>query len=227
MRCHYRIGAPSFIEVVKVVATMADRVKNEILVTTPPVNINGAEVHTITVTPMSFPAFCAAFAAAQNNDPADVKKQLTREKVKRSAHFKTESGTEIPFAVSDFLQLPIPYARELIALIDRDSAPFGTVVSPEEHDGITAPILFKLGTPIKTDKGEISELEFLAKTFGDIEDVMSAENQITQTLSLIQTVAAPLGSDVQLLQLPTWAIDGITVEDGFAIMRLVLPAFLG
>ena len=84
-----------------------------------------------------------------------------------------------------------------------------------------------LGTPISTGQGKdpISELEFHAQTYGDIEDVMAAPDGIQQTVKLIALVAKPLGSS--LTALPSWAINLITVTDGITIQREILPRFLG
>jgi hypothetical protein len=68
-------------------------------------------------------------------------------------------------------------------------------------------------------------LEFLAKTYGDIEDVLSAGDGINQAAVLLATVAKPLGTSLTVL--PSWALAQISIADGFAIMREVLPRFLG
>ncbi len=53
---------------------------------------------------------------------------------------------------------------------------------------------------------------------------MVAPNAAQQTLTLISTVAKPLGTS--LTRLPSWAVAQITVADGWAIMRDILPLFL-
>jgi hypothetical protein len=94
-------------------------------------------------------------------------------------------------------------------------------------DGVDTAIGYELGTPIPTGQGKppITELEFLAPTLGDIEDVLTAVSGMDQTLQLIKSVAKPVHTSLQAL--PTWAIDQITVTDGVSIAQKVLPYFLG
>ena len=50
-------------------------------------------------------------------------------------------------------------------------------------------IVYQLGTPIPvTGKDPITELEFLASTYGDIEDVMSANDSIAPLALLVAAV---------------------------------------
>jgi hypothetical protein len=91
---------------------------------------------------------------------------------------------------------------------------------------MTEPVLLKLGAPISGTTGSeskaISELEFLAKTYGDIEQVLAGTNDMERTVALIKYVAKPAG----MLSLPSWAVDSIDIRDGFFIQQEILPRFL-
>ena len=130
----------------------------------------------------------------------------------------------IPVTLDDVARMPIGVAHKLLDKLDGDISS-GKIV--RKGDGIDQAITFQLGTPIPMGAGKqaISELEFLAQTYGDIEDVLAAPNQIQQTAQLIALIAKPLGSSLSLL--PEWAAKQITAADGFAISNDVLPHFLG
>src|SRR5262245_1781721 len=86
-------------------------------------------------------------------------------------------------------------------------------------------IVFELGTAIQVQgKSPIKEVEFVANTYGDVEDVMAAANRIHQALMMLSTLAKPLGSSLSTL--PSWAVGQITTSDGFAIANEVVPLFL-
>ena len=118
--------------------------------------------------------------------------------------------------------MPIPNAQLLTKHLDADEGEVGKII--KEGDGVSSSIVYQLGTPIPvTGKDPITELEFLASTYGEIEDVMSANDSIAQTALLIAAIAKPPG----MLQLPSWAVNAITVADGVTIAKLVTPLFLG
>ena len=82
----------------------------------------------------------------------------------------TDSTT--PITPDDVTMMPIPNAQ-LLVKTSRFS-----LESCKDHQKVVAwadSIVYQLGTPIPvTGKNPITELEFLASTYGDIEDVMSA-----------------------------------------------------
>jgi len=126
--------------------------------------------------------------------------------------------------LNDILNLPIAAAHTIIGKLDSDEGKAGKII--RDGDGIDKAIVFELGTPIPTGAGKdpIRELEFHAKTYGDIEDILAADNAIQQTAKMIETIATPLGST--LSRLPSWALTQITVADGVTISREILPRFL-
>lgn len=100
------------------------------------------------------------------------------------------------------------------------------ILSGDSADGVSEPILVKLGSPLKMGDESITELEFHAKTYGDIEAVFAEDNPAEQTILFIENVAKPITSNLKLQALPSWAVDQITPNDGIFISRFVLPRFL-
>jgi hypothetical protein len=124
-------------------------------------------------------------------------------------------------------QLPATVAKAIIADLDYDQGKPGKVVA--EGDGVSTPIMYRLGTPLKMSNGdqtlEVTELEFMAKTFGELEDVLASDNEVNGALALIQNVAIPHGGGIKLQRLPGYLLDQVTVVDGLTIAAQVLPAF--
>jgi hypothetical protein len=74
--------------------------------------------------------------------------------------------------------------------------------------------------------GQITELTFIAECLGDVLPVVSANYEMEQVIALVEKLAQPIGTDVTLLRLPSWAMEQLTWEDGNAISKAVLPSFL-
>lgn len=151
---------------------------------------------------------------------------LQRERIKKQVHFMSGGKRIFPDA-AQIGQLPAAVARNIISNLEVDQGPAGKVI--HEGDGMSTPILYQLGTPIemKDSKGvstSIKELEFIATTYAELEDVLCGENDMVQALELLKTVAAPVGVS-GLMRLPGWALDKVTVADGVSIMQKVLPSF--
>jgi hypothetical protein len=178
------------------------------------------------VRPMSFQNFADYIGEAQNATAVakSFETRLRRIRLSKQISYYV-NGTVFPVSMIDVAQLPIPDARKLLAKLDENEGTPGKII--RDGDGIDKAITFELGTPIPTGQGKlpITELEFHAKTYGDIEDVMAAPDGVQQTAKLIATIAKPLGSSLTLL--PTWALNLISVSDGIVISRDVLPRFLG
>lgn len=150
-------------------------------------------------------------------------KALKRAQIKLQAKFLDASGKAIPIDDKGITQMPIKYGKLLSTMVEQDDAPRGKVI--KKGDGITDPILFQLGTPLTTSGASITELEFSAKTFGDVEDIVSLDGDLNQTLAMIETIGCPIGGDVTLLRLPSWALEAMRAPDGLALMQEVLPNF--
>jgi hypothetical protein len=177
------------------------------------------------VRPMTFQNFADYISEAQGMKEAKTfEARLRRIRLTKQVSYYV-NGTVVPVGSNDVLQLPIPDARKLLDRIDDNEGPPGKII--RDGDGIDKAIVYQLGTPIQTGAGKppIKELEFHAKTYGDVEDVMAAPDGVQQTVALITLIAKPLGSSLMLL--PSWAVGLITVSDGIIISRDVLPRFLG
>jgi hypothetical protein len=135
------------------------------------------------------------------------------------------NGTVVPVTMTDILKLPIGDSRKILAKLDTEEGKSGKII--RDGNGIDNAITYELGTPIETGSGKppIRELEFFAQTYGDIEDILSADNAIAQTAVMIAKMGKPLGTSLSAL--PSWAINLITVTDGITISRDILPRFLG
>lgn len=178
-----------------------------------------------TVKAVSFATFVTYITQAREmkgTKSFDVK--LKRIRLQQQVDYHV-NGTVVPLSIEDVLRLPIPAARSIDLRLDANEERPGKVI--REGDGIDTAIGYELGHPIPTGKGkeDIKELEFQAKVYGDIEDVLAAMDPIEQTRVLIATVAKPVHASLTLL--PSWAVDQISISDGLTIAQKVLPLFLG
>ena len=196
------------------------------------ISVNGEKIDTIKVAPIKYAEFSAIWqrvsSRLQSNEKADV--MLRRERIRHQVHFMGGGKRHIPDDPS-ILALPLATGRLIIDALDSDTGVAGKIISAADNDGISKSIIYQLGTPIpvggKDGKAKaITELEFIASTLGDVEDVFAQDSVVTQTLSLLRTVAKPV--DVaSLTAMPTWAVDAVTMADGVTIGNNILPRFLG
>jgi len=176
------------------------------------------------IRPLTFKSFADCIVEAQSmKEPQAFDARMRRIRMTRQVAYYI-NGTVVPMSMEDVLKMPIPDVRKISAKLDENEGKGGKII--RDGDGIDKAITYELGTPIPMGAGKppITELEFHAKTYGDIEDVLAADSTVQQTAKLIETVAKPLGSSLTLL--PSWAISLITVADGVVISRDVLPRFL-
>jgi len=175
---------------------------------------------------MTFAAFNEFVTEAQGMQSSKMWEARLR-RVRLSKQVVYFSGpAAIVLKPEDVLRMPIRASWAIMAKLDKDDdSNAGKIVRP--GDGIDKAITFQLGTPLPGGQGRppITELEFMAKTYGDVEDVLAAPNIFQQSSQLLATVAKPLGTTLSAL--PSWALSQITFADGFAIAREVLPHFLG
>ena len=186
--------------------------------------LDGKSVSGFRIEPCSFRQFAKATEAAQS-DATEFAKALTRHLIKAMVTVEFKDGNSRKIAESEVPALPVKEALEITNLVGTDQRQGGEVTGG--GNGIDSPLLFKLGTPIKFQTGVVKELEFRAQTFGDIEGVVALDNSVAQAVELIQKCATPLGKDITLIALPDTALDAMAAEDGIAIIRDVLPGFLG
>jgi hypothetical protein len=176
------------------------------------------------VRPMTFQSFANIVVEAQAlKEPEAWLARMRRLRMSRQVQYYT-NGAMVPVGFNDITKLSIVDARNIIARLDDNEGLPGKII--RDGDGIDKAIVYKLGTPIAMQKGEpISEIEFQASTYGDVEDVLAAENPIMQAITLIKQLGKPLHSS--LTSLPSWGVDAITVSDGVFVMNEILPRFLG
>jgi hypothetical protein len=188
-----------------------------------PMTVGKTPVMELVVSELSFKGLGEAVEAASGR-PEDLGEAILLEQVSRQVRAFDRDGKSIALSALDILQIPTPYAKQIHAVLDVSKSEPGKVI--RDADGVSAPILFKLGAPLATGGDSITELEFRAKTLGDISSVYAAENKIDKAIALIEKCATPLGTGKPLLRLPSWALELVTRIDGSAIMREVLPRFL-
>lgn len=195
----------------------------------PKYNINGRDVARLVISTISFTSFCAAGEAAGKTAKtnAEVQKNLFRERIKRQVKAFTLKDEEIPLDDAAIRAMPLPYAMQIKKDIDDDvSDDPKSCKMLSEGDGMLTPIHIELGQPLQGAGGKIiAELEFQAQTLGQLEDFVAAGTETDRTLALL-AVARPVGEDMTLLALPSWAIEQIALTDGAWIMEKVVPRFL-
>lgn len=205
-----------------------------------PFKVGQISVVKIGVSSINFLGYAECFkarlrASARGLDEVAAEKEFQRARRLRQCVGYDKAGNRVELDSVAFAAMP----RKLFVKVHNALDDFGTQrgeVITKDGDGIQTPIVYKLGTPfgfVDTASSQkpigteqmIVELEFAAKTGGDIEEVMCHGNTIDQTVALIKSCATPLGGETGLLRLPSWMLDALTVADGFAIMASVLPVF--
>lgn len=187
--------------------------------------LNDEKIVSVEIEPVSFVRFVdlldKARTAAQQSADMSIQAALRRERFYSQVTFISEKKKQKIDAVNLSL-MPAPVAKSIIAHLGEEEGEVSAGEVLSAGDGVSTPILYKLGTPIKgADGKELTELEFIAKTYPDIEEVLVEDDRSQQTLLLIQKVAKPIG----MLQIPSWALDQITLADGLNIAAKVLPSF--
>lgn len=180
-------------------------------------------IDTITVAPLTFVDLVKLWNKAVTA-PGAYEVEMQRARIGHQAHFMSDGKRIIPDK-AQLAQLPRAVAMDIIAGLE-NGGEYGEVLT--EGDGITTPVHIRLGTPIEMKDGKgnvtaIAELEFVATTYGEVEEILAADGELNKTLALLRTLAAPVGSS--LTRLPAWALDRITPADGLLVMRKVLPSF--
>jgi hypothetical protein len=185
------------------------------------------------IAPIMFTKFVelALQSANAKNTQATFNSALLRHRTK----IVTDDGVQHDITPELLHVMPRPVVMPLVKFFDKE----GEVPADEtaeqkaerlasqpqiltDGDGLTTPVLFKLSQPLEAAGKTISELEFIAKTYGDVESVLAETNELAQTVELIKSLAKPAG----MLALPSWAVDMVSVRDGMFIERSILPRFL-
>lgn len=196
-----------------------------------PVIINDKNIVEFKVSELNFIAFHKVYMETSSIAPNGGKAwamQNRRLRIKKQVRAVDDGGNEHLLDDMSITQMPVVYTNRINNALNETGGKPGEVVNT--GDGISSPILYRLGTPIKGQIGgevsEITELEFMATVYGDIEEVLAETDQIGQTAALIRSVAKPLGMNDMLQRLPEWGLDRITLADGFKISEEILPRFL-
>lgn len=181
-----------------------------------------SEVH---VKHMNFVEY--AEMAAQLMGAKNAQRDYQRMRIRKTVTFLIDGKAQSP-TDEQITQLPIRTSRKILDSLDSGARP-GEVISPKDADGIDRPLLYRLGTPIKYVRGkdtvEIHELEFWAKIFGDIEDIISIDALVLRAVEFIRRLGKPVSPDVNLPMLPSGAVAQITIADGLKIAQDVMPNF--
>lgn len=171
----------------------------------------------------------ASRAVSFNTSSSEYTKAQRAERRKAQVKAYDAGGTEVPFEDIELRKLPRPLFSKITAKLDQASKIQGGEIVTK-GDGADTPIIFKLGSGLIFGANGVDQviydLEFQAKTGDDIEPVLCAGSEIAQTLALIEWCSLPLAKDLGLQKFPDMMLDQITMNDGIAIMRKVLPSFL-
>lgn len=200
--------------------------ENEVLVDAKfPFSINDVEIVKFTAVDINFDQFCEIVETAVNDTSSttiDVLMLRGRFEKQIQAHGKDSKVHSLDSL--SLMKLPSVYAIKLRTLLNDQSSAVGKILS--KGDGITTPIHYELGTPLKLagDK-EIKELEFISKLYGDIETVIVEPQALLQARELIKHCCLPV-SDSDMIAMPDMLYKQISVTDGIMISTLVVPSFL-
>lgn len=180
-----------------------------------------------TVEPINYVSLVRLGASLVIKNPRDTSKLMQRQRIFRQVTAYNDKG-KAPFTEVELAALSPALGKRISRAVDEvlDQKDECKIISPDDADGVSAPILVKLGSPLTMGSESITELEFHAKTYGDIEAVFAEDNAGEQTILFIENMAKPITSDLKLQALPSWAVDQITPNDGIFISRFVLPRFL-
>lgn len=188
------------------------------------VTFGDKRITSITVSPLPFLQLCDIWATLPQTGEK-VRGLLQRARILKQTTFKAGDDVVVASA-ADIAQLHTAVAKQIIAALDIGVGATGALVG--KGDGMQTPVIYKLGTPIHMKQGQatvsITELEFMAHTYGQLEDVLAAGTDAEKAKFLLRDIAVPLGGTT-LQRLPAWALDRITSADGVAVMNLVCPLF--
>ena len=187
-------------------------------------DVGETRVNAINIKPLMFRLFSEYATEARAVKGVSMDVALKRIRMLRQIDYMLD-GRKVAMDEQTLMQIPIVAARKITKALDSAETKMGKII--RGGDGISESIGFELATPLAIFSGKppITELEFIAKTYGDVEQLLSADDNISQTMALLQTIAKPVHGT--LTSLPSAAIDAITAGDGVAIAQQVLPRFLG
>lgn len=183
-----------------------------------PFLLGETKITEVSVKPLNF----IKFANTVDNDLA----VQTRKRI-----IATTSLNKKPVEEADMEAMPIKAVRQIMAVLDYTAqTPIGKLLSSESANGVDAPILYKLGTPFRFKNGkgeatEITELEFSAIYFRDVDSIISKVQRSERVLEMLRRIAAPVGGTAKFQTLPEAALDQLTISDGLFLAANVLDNF--
>jgi len=186
--------------------------------------VNIAEVK---VTGIKFLEFTEVWDNASAVNFGNPETALQKQRILAQTEFKTDDGEIFAMGLADLSGIPATVARTIIAHLSVGQGTAGKVIG--NGDGAIKPIQYKLGTPLTMNASGkepvvVEELEFHAVTYGELEDVLAADNNVDKTRFLLRTVAKPV-TTAKLTTLPHAMLTQLTVADGVEIMNHVTPNF--
>lgn len=187
--------------------------------------LNGTKVVSFKTVPQSFPQHVEMIRKLlpQAGPNARISVLINRERLKTLILLDNAKGETVQLDDLQLMKLPIKLSRKLLDSLNDSSDKPGEIV--KQGDGITNPIIYKLGKPLTFAKGEsIAELEFHCQFYGDVEEILAEDLNLTQALLLIQKAAKPVGSTLQAI--PESALNQLSLSDGAFITAKILPSFL-
>ena len=187
--------------------------------------VAGKQVTSIEVNGITFMQFYDVWSKSIAAIGVKQEVALQRGRIKKQTVFKAGADV-LELSDTDLMQLPFQLTKDIIAALDDGEGVAGKIIV--KGDIATSPVIYKLGTPFAMKNGDteisVSELEFSAKTYADVEDVLVADSSLSKTVMLVTKLAKPIEVP-SLMQLPGWMVDRLTIADGFTIMKEVLPLF--
>nr|DAF77139.1 MAG TPA: tail assembly chaperone [Caudoviricetes sp.] len=180
-----------------------------------------------TVEPINYVDLIRLGSSIVAKDKRDIGKLMQRQRIFRQVTAYNDKG-KANFTEVELAALPPSLGKKISRAVDDvlEQENECEIISGQDSDGVSEPILVKLGSPLVMGSDSISELEFHAKTYGDIEAVFAEDHAGEQTILFIENLAKPITSNMKLQALPSWAVEQITPNDGIFISRFVLPRFL-
>lgn len=179
-----------------------------------PFKVGDLDVAEVEVKTLGFLAFAEAVKYAVDT------KEYQRARLKASVRLDGKAVTDEQITL-----LPVRVGKAILAKLDDGAIEGGrgNVLTPDAN-GIDQPILYELANPIKlktkSGSAEIKELEFHARTFGELEDVLAEQTQMQQAVVALRKLAAPVGVSSPILS--EAMLQQISVLDGLTIASKVI-----
>lgn len=192
---------------------------------------DGQRVEKITVRSINFAATARCLAGTTARGSGESWRKLwLRSRRRLQCEATGADGAVLVLSDIDMLGMPLVYAKAVQDVLLDLPEPAGELI--QEGDTLGTPALYKLGTPLVMKDGsgaeiKIDEIEFSARTLGDIEDCLAELNETLQAVVFMTRCGRPILSDGgSMSSMPDMLVEQITALDGFQIMDKVVSRFL-